>query len=75
VTRDPRRDPAQCRLLAAETSGECRVEVFFVMAPPSQRLEPTANPGQFTMRTRRSGTMQHSGSLCERAGSAPIRKP
>src|SRR5215207_8075821 len=36
---------ARCR-----TSGENRFEVFFVMAPPSQGLEPPANPARFSCR-------------------------
>jgi hypothetical protein len=33
---------------AFPTSGEYRLEVFFVMAPPSQAVEPPANPARFT---------------------------
>jgi hypothetical protein len=36
---------ARCR-----TSGEYRFEVFFVMAPSSQGLEPPPNPARFTDR-------------------------
>jgi len=40
------------RTARSRTSGENRLEVFFVMAPPSQAVEPPANPGRFTGSSR-----------------------
>jgi hypothetical protein len=36
------------RTARARTSGENLLLVYFVMAPPSQELEPPINPGRFT---------------------------
>lgn len=36
------------RTARSRTSGENRLEVFFVMAPPSQAVEPPTNPGRFS---------------------------
>jgi hypothetical protein len=36
------------RTARSRTSGENRFDVFFVMAPPSQAVEPPANPARFS---------------------------
>src|SRR5262245_62924613 len=47
------------RTARARTSGENLLLVCFVMAPPSQELEPPINPGRFTMLLSR-----HSRTAC-----------
>src|SRR6188472_4588703 len=40
------------RTARSRTSGENRFDVFFVMAPPSQAVEPPANPERFIGKDR-----------------------
>src|SRR5690349_2211559 len=40
------------RTARSRTSGENRFDVFFVMAPPSQAVEPPANPARFIRRAK-----------------------
>ena len=49
---------ARCR-----TSGENRFDVFFVIAPPSQGVEPPANPARFTFLDVRTIVLNDTGSV------------
>jgi hypothetical protein len=45
------------RTARSRTSGENRFDVFFVRAPPSQAVQPPANPARFNLRPSRLATM------------------